>query len=76
MEQTDPFNFIVVKRNCFAVTIGEFYDIIDIILMLIVITLNLVNNKISLKTFVAGQFIFLVFCAWNLVFRNAWSMSL
>ena len=31
-EQMGPFSFIVVKKNCFAVTIGEFHDVNDILI--------------------------------------------
>ena len=75
-EQVDPFRFVAVKK-LFSVTVGDFDDINGIIiLIMILITLNPVKNAISLKMIVAGQLIFLVFCAWNLVFGNAWSILL
>ena len=52
-EQSDPFNLIVVKKNYFAVTVGKFYYINDIILNVIEVTLNSVQNKISLKMIAA-----------------------
>ena len=46
------------------------------ILIVIEVALNRLKNAISLKMIVAGQFRFLVFYAWDLVFGNAWSMPL
>ena len=52
-EQSDPFSLIVVKKNYFAVTVGEYHYINDVILNVIEVTLNSVQNTISLKMIVA-----------------------
>ena len=52
-EQSDPFSLIVVKKNYFAVTVGEYHYINDVILNVIEVTLNSVQNTISVKMIVA-----------------------